>query len=143
MYRIKNRIVIFIVFLPFICICQINKQEVYLYFDETSPETYLVEVNGRMVKEKFYTKGVNKNGNVTFYMGREMLLFNKKNNKIDSCRIEHLENIKMSNIGTLIKKVNKTNAFYPYKVYPNLILIEKINDSIIAKYKVKWEYYIE
>ena len=72
-----------------------------------------------------------------------MLSFIKNNNKIDSCRIEYLKNINMSNIDILIKKVNKTNPLYPYKVFPNLFLVEKINDSIIAKYKVKWEYYIE
>lgn len=118
-----------------------ERQIVYLYFDSTSEKKYSVEVNGRTIKEKYYNKGVKKNGNITFYIGKEMLSFNNK--EIDTCKIQYLENIKISNIKDLKKVVNKENPLYPFKVFPNLFLIEKINDSTIVKYRVKWEYYIE
>jgi len=142
MYRMKNIVIIVIAIFSQFCLSQSNNEErVYLEFNSSSEKTYLVEVNGRKIREKFYSKGIKKNGEITFYIGKEMLSFN--NTEIDTCRIGHLRNIKISNINDLKREVNKINAFYPYKVFPNLYLVEKINDSTIVKYKVKWEYYIE
>lgn len=143
MYRMNKTIVVFIFFLYQFCFSQGNEENTYILFDTSSKKEYFVEVDGKMIKEKFYRKGINKNGNITFSLGKEMLSFIKKDNKIDSCRIEYLKIINISNIDNLIKKVNNTNPLYPYKVFPNLFLVEKINDTIIVKYKVKWEYYIE
>lgn len=121
---------------------QANKKKVYVYFDSFSNKMYSYEIgDGKKGKEKVYTKELKKNGNITFYIGKEMLSLNKK--EIDTCRVEYLKNIKISDLNTLKKEVNKINSLYPYKVFPNLYLVEKINDSTIVKYKVKWEYYIE
>ncbi|MBC8755858.1 hypothetical protein H2O64_14365 [Kordia sp. YSTF-M3] len=138
----KNLTSILLLFSCFFCLAQeVKKQNVYLHFDSNSKKTYLVEVNGKNIKEKFYTKGIKKDGEITFYIDKEMFLSNKK--QADTCSVIYLKNIKISNIEDLKKDVDKINPLYPYKVYPNLFLIEKINDSTIVKYKVRWEYYIE
>ena len=137
----KN-ITIIMILISHFCFSQEKvQQKTFLHFDATSEKTYSVEVNGRIITEPFYSKGVKKNGDITFYIGKEMFYFNKK--KVDTCKIEYLKNIKMSDLSILKKEVNKTNPLYPYKVFPNLYLVEKINDLLIVKYKVKWEYYIE
>nr|WP_099565240.1 hypothetical protein [Gaetbulibacter sp. 4G1] len=121
---------------------QAIEKKIYVYFDTFSKETYSYEVgNGKIRKKKVYIKEFKKNGNIIFYIGKEMLSLDKK--EIDTCRVEYLKNIKISDFNTLKKDVNKINSLYPYKVFPNLYLVEKVNDSVIVKYKVKWEYYIE
>ncbi|WP_430409133.1 hypothetical protein [Kordia sp.] len=121
---------------------QTNDENTYLFFDNLSNETYSYEIgNGKMGTEKIYTKGIKKNGEITFYIRKEMFSSNVK--KTDTCVIANLKNIKMSNIEDIKKEVNKINPLYPFKVFPNLYLVEKINDSTIVKYKVKWQYYIE
>lgn len=136
----KN-ILIIICFTQF-CFCQTKKEQaVYLNYDSNSKITYLVEINGKKVKEKFYSMGIKKSGEITLYIGREMFSSHIKKN--DTCKIDYLKNIKFSKIENLKNEVKKINPLYPYKVYPNLFLVEKINDTTIVKYKVKWEYYIE
>lgn len=130
------------VFISHFCFSQKKlKQKKYLHFDATSKKTYTIEVNGKIIAEPYYSKGVKKNGNITFYICKEMFYSDQK--EIDTCKIEYLKNVKMSDLSILKKDVNRTNPLYPYKVYPNLYLVEKISDSTIVKYKVKWEYYIE
>jgi hypothetical protein len=72
-----------------------------------------------------------------------MFRYYAKSTEIDSCNIKLLKVIKFSDLKTLDKEVNQVNPLYPYKVFPHLYLVEKINDSTILKYKVKWEYYIQ
>lgn len=137
----KNITFIIILISQFCFSQQKVQQKTYLYFDASSDKTFSVEVNGKIITEQFYSKGINKNGDITFYINKEMFYLKKK--EVDTCKIEYLKNIKISNLSNLKIVVNKINPLYPYKVFPNLYLVEKINDSIIVKYKVKWEYYIE
>jgi len=139
----KNIITIIIsIFLSHSCFSQIKEQrKKYLHFDTTSEKTYSIEVNGKIVKESFYTKGINKTGTIKFYIGKEM--FSSIKQEIDTCKIEYLKKINISDLNSLKKEVNRKNPLYPYKVFPNLYLVEKINHNEIVKYKVKWEYYIE
>ena len=121
---------------------QVNEKRIYVYFDGFSNETYSYEIgNGETGRERVYIKELQENGSIVFYIRKEMLSF--KENEIDTCEVEYLKNIKISDLKTLKKKVVKINPLYPYKVFPNLYLVEKVNDSTIVKYKVKWEYYIE
>ena len=137
----KN-ITIIIILISHFCFSQEKApKKTYLHFDSLSEKTYSVEVNGKITTEQFYSKGIKKNGDITFFIGKELFYFNKK--EVDTCKIEYLKNIKISDLNTLKKEVNKTNPLYPYKVFPNLYLVEKINESLIVKYKVKWDYYIE
>lgn len=91
-------------------------------------------------KKFIKTKSSLKNYSYRFYICKELFLSDKES---DTCSINYLHNIKFSKIEDLKKKVYDTNPLYPYKVFPNLYLVEKINDSTIVKYKVKWEYYVE
>lgn len=121
---------------------QTNEKNTYLFFDNLSNETYSYEIgDGRIGTEKIYNKVIRKNGEITFYIRKEKFSFSKK--EADTCVIGHLKNIKILNIEDLKKDVNKINPLYPFKVFPNLFLVEKINDSTIVKYKVRWEYYIQ
>ncbi|WP_046758702.1 hypothetical protein [Kordia jejudonensis] len=121
---------------------QTNEKNTYLIFDNLSNQTYSFEIgNGKIGTEKIFRKEKKKEGNIKFYIKKEMFLSNKKQS--DTCTIDNLKNIKVSKIEDLKKDVNKINPLYPYEVFPNLYLVEKINDSTIVKYKVKWQYYIE
>ena len=119
-----------------------SKEKKFILFDLASYSAYNEELgNGKVGIKKTFIKEFKENGFITFYIGKEMFYFDKK--EVDTCRIEFLDKIKISDINILKNKVNNLNTLYPYKVFPNLYLVEKINDSLIVKYKVKWVYYIE
>ena len=116
----------------------------YIMFDSSSNSTYEYEIgNGKKELRRVFIKENKKDGNITFHIKDKMFTYSYKSNEIDTCSIKYLKNIKFSNLKSLEEKVNKVNPLYPHKVFPNLYLVEKIGDSIILKYKVKWEYYIE
>ena len=143
MYRLKK--IMLILLLSLISqkvLSQKSENKIYLLFDNSSMETYNYEIgDGKIGTEKVYIKELKKNKDIIFYINKEMFYFKKK--EVNTCKIECLRSIKISDLKKLKKEVNKRNSLYPYKVFPNLYLVEKINDSIIVKYKVKWEYYIE
>jgi len=141
---IKKLIFIISIF-PILLFSQEQKKEtVYLLFDTNSIDTYTFETgDGKVTSRAVYIKENKKYKNINFYIGKELFTFNKKKNEIDTCTIKHLKNIKISKIEDLKKIVNKINPLYPFKVFEKLYLVEKINDSTIVKYDVKWEYYIE
>ena len=144
MCRIKKALLV-LTFL-FFCIAYTQEKEtVYLNFDLNSKEMCktLKDGGGYLDIKKYQKiKSQSKKSNYRFYICDELFLF-KRGLKPDTCTIKYLKNIKISNLINLKIEVNKINPLYPYKVFPNLYLVEKINDSIIVKYKVKWEYYIE
>lgn len=127
-------------------IAQQNKT-IYLLFDSKSNEICNIPKSeqGRYhgdTKAKRFLK-INTNINeVKFYICKERFLL-YSNSKNDTCSVKFIEKIKISDIFELKKIVNKENPLYPYKVFKNIFLIEKINDSTFVKYKVKWQYYIE
>ena len=143
MYRLKK--IMLILLLSLISqkvLSQKSENKIYLLFDNSSMETYNYEIgNGKIRIKKVYNKVLQKNKDIIFYIYKEKFYFKAK--EVDTCKIECLRSIKISDLKKLKKEVNKRNSLYPYKVFPNLYLVEKINDSIIVKYKVKWEYYIE
>ncbi|QHI34984.1 hypothetical protein IMCC3317_03300 [Kordia antarctica] len=105
-----------LVLISFKGLSQTNEKNTYLLFDNLSNETYSYEIgNGKIGTEKIYTKGIKKNGGITFYIHKEMFLSNKK--QADTCVIGQLKNIKISNIEDLKKEVNKINPLYPFKVF--------------------------
>lgn len=123
-----------------------EEKRIFIEFDSNSKsETCKIskEDRGRyhtISETKKFTKIVQKNGNIDFYICKE--LFSHKKEK-DTCNSNYLRNIKFSKIEDLKKTISKINPLYPSKVYPNIYMVEKINDSVIVNYKVKWEYYIE
>lgn len=98
--------------------------------------------NGKKEIRKNYIKELKKNEDIVFYINDNMFKYYKRN-EIDSSKIKHLNNSNFSKLKSLKKKVNEVNPYYPYKVFPNLYLVEKINDSLFVKYEVKWEYHIK
>lgn len=119
-----------------------SKEKKFIIFDSSSNSEFKEELgNGKKGIRKTFIKEYKDYGNITFYIGKEMFHFDEK--EVDTCKIEYLKKIKISDLNILKKEVNNVNPLYPYKVFPNLYLVEKINDSLIVKYKVKWEYYIE
>ena len=124
-----------------------NKENYYLKFDSKSEEICQVSKGDRgrfhsIKNTKIYVKNKSskKDYSYRFYICKELFL---AGNEIDTCSIKYLKNIKISKIEELKEIVNKENPLYPHIVFPNLFLVEKINDSTIVKYKVKWKYYIE
>jgi hypothetical protein len=121
-----------------------SNENKYLMFNSLSEANYEYEIgNGKNEIRKVFIKEPKKNGDIIFYIKDKMFRYYKKANEIDSCSLKHANDITFSTLKSLETKVNDINPYYPYKVFPNLYLVEKINDSIIVKYKVKWEYYIE
>lgn len=121
-----------------------SNENKYLMFNSLSETNYEYEIgNGKKEIRKVFIKEPKKNGDIIFYIKDKMFRYYKKANEIDSCSLKHANDITFSTLKSLETKVNDINPYYPYKVFPNLYLVEKINDSIIVKYKVKWEYYIE
>ncbi|TRO66792.1 hypothetical protein [Christiangramia sabulilitoris] len=122
---------------------QNNNKDFYLIFDSLSNKAYEYEIgNGKVAEEKVYRKELKKNGDRIFYIKKELFRNINKANTIDTCNIESWPENNISNLSELKRKLDTINALYPYKVYPNLFLIEKLNDSIFVRYKVKWEYYL-
>lgn len=118
-------------------------QEKFIFFNNNSNETVEVEIgNGKKNRLKKFRKAFKKNNDIHFYINNELFVFKYKESSIDTCKSKYFNKIKFSNLNNLKKKVNSTNPLYPYKVFPNLIIVEK-EDFGIIKYRVKWEYYIE
>lgn len=123
---------------------ELKEETIYIQFNSHSNKVYSYETsNGKYAKEMIYRKEKKGNGNYHFYIGKELFSFNSKKNIIDTCSVEKLKHISFTPIKKAKKKVDKTNGLYPYKVFNKVFLVEKINDSVIVKYDVKWEYYIE
>lgn len=126
-----------------------EKQPTYLEFDAKSEQLCEVSKNdtGRYhstEKTKKYVKikSNSKEHLYRFYICKDLFLFSKKE-RVDTFNIANLKDIKISKIEDLKKEVNKINILYPYKVFPNLYIIEKIDDTTYVSYKVKWKYYIK
>lgn len=120
-----------------------EKETVHLNFDLNSKETckVLKDGGGYLNVQKF-KKIKQKNGSIDFYICEELFSF-KRNLNPDIRNIKHLKSIKISQIEDLKNIVNKINPLYPHDVFKKVFLVEKINDSTIAIYDVKWQYYIE
>lgn len=120
-----------------IIICA-QEKEVFLCFDNFSSETYLKENGiGITISEKKYYKSL-----TNFFIQSE-LFENLKHPINDTLNSSELNKITFSNVDSLKLKVKKSNAYYPFKVFPNISLIEKISENKFIKHKVKWVYYIE
>lgn len=140
--KIKFLLTIILIFLSHHTVSQSNHKR-YLLFNSPSNSSNEYEIgDGKKEIRKNYIKELRKNGDIVFYINDNMFRYYKRN-EIDSSKIKHLKNINFSKLKSLKKKVNKVNPYYPYKVFPNLYLVEKINDSLFVKYEVKWEYYIK
>jgi hypothetical protein len=143
MYRMKKSILIVLAISFQISFSQ-SEEKKYLKFNSFSNSTYEYEVgDGKREQKKTFIKEIKKDGDIIFYIKDKMFRYYTKSTEIDSCNIKFLKLIKFSDLKTLDKEVNQVNPLYPYKVFPHIYLVEKINDSTILKYKVKWEYYIE
>ncbi len=120
---------------------------VYLLFNSNSNETCNIPKSQRgryhsEINDVNDVKIKQKDGKIDFYICNESFIWTRKS-KIDTLSTKDLVKIKFSNILDLIKIVNNVNPLYPAKVFRKVYLVEKLNDSIIVKYDVKWEYYIE
>ncbi|MDW5290834.1 hypothetical protein [Formosa sp. PL04] len=122
-----------------------KEQAVYLSFNSKNDEFCQVQEKDRgryhaVENTKKYLKIEQKNGEIDFYICKELFTSKKE---IDTCDRTYLNKIKISKIEELKKVVDKTNPLYPDKVFPNLYLVEELNDTTIIKHKVRWKYYIE
>jgi len=98
---------------------------------------YHSEINTVNKYEKYVSKS-----KIRFYICKELFVWTKKY-KIDTCSVKNIKGINFSSILDLIEKVNNKNPLYPEKVFKKTYIFEKINDSVMVKYNVKWKYYIE
>ena len=124
-----------------------QKEVVYLLFDSKSESPCIIPESqrGRYHSEIDKVKDLKlkqKDGSVVFYICKESFHWDN-NSKIDTCVNKNLEKIRFSNLSDLIRTVNNENPLYPNKVFKNVYLIEKVNDSVLLKYNVDWRYYVE
>jgi len=124
-----------------------QRQTIYLNFDSLSQEICIIpknEIQNYHDKSevKKYQKKIQKNGEVFFYICGELFIL-PKNTLKDTCSIDDLKNIDLSDIFKLKKNVESVNPLYPEKVFEKVYLIEQINEKYFVKHEVNWEYYIE
>lgn len=130
------------------CVAQDKSEEiVFLHFENNSDATCDIseEQQGRFsgkTETKKYKKISQKNGEIHFYICKELFIFSNNKAK-EILKSDYLKNIKFSAIKDLINQVHESNPLYPDKAFDKIYIIEKISDKKITKYKVKWQYYIE
>lgn len=125
-----------------IIFCQVLETK-YLMFDLVNNPNYTYETgSGKNVTRCRYVKEEKKNGVVVFFIENNRFVFTPLDSQTYCKRVKR-QNVVFSDVDSLLTIVNKTNPFYPYKVFPNLYIVDSITDDEIMKYKVKWEYYIE
>ncbi|MGG8498101.1 hypothetical protein ACQY1Q_16975 [Tenacibaculum sp. TC6] len=127
---------------------QENKETIYLLFNNDNKKTCKVEtefshdndgvIDGYKTTGKYRKK--NTKNFIYFNICDEKFSFNRKKNKVDTCNIYYLKNIKFSTIDYINKKVKSSNLGYLFKnsIFKNIYIIEKISEKTIVKYKVSW-----
>lgn len=127
-----------------------SQKEIYIYFEENSTEICNIpnEQKGRYHGDKKiekYKKIKSSDSNkdsYQFYVCNELFIFENEK-RIKKCGTNYLDNVQFSNIKDLIVIVNNKNPLYPFKVFPNIYIVEKANEKEIFLYKVKWQHYVE
>lgn len=127
-----------------------SQKPIYIYFEENSSEMCTIpsEQRGRyhgdkrVKKYKKINSAEKNNYSHQFYICNELFIFANKG-KIKKCGIEYLDEIKFSDIQELTTTAYNKNPLYPFKVYPNIYIVEKANENEIYLYAVKWLYYVE
>lgn len=131
-----------------------EKESDYFVFNKGGKK-YLKPIKYILFDSKKDKKNID-NTNTYFYIKGRKFLFSKKNQKVDTCNIKFLKNIKFSNISNLekevydfyIKKMKEDDYWkdkikkhpMPIKInsYVKVILVSLENNSLI-KYDVTWE----
>ena len=139
MYKLKILLSIFFMVFSAIAFSQEPK---FIYFDGSSNENYTKEDgSGNTNSEKLFQKSL-VNGHLKYFIKGELfMVLNHKNSEI--LNEDDLKNTNFSSIDKLKIKVQEENVYYPYKVYPDIFLIEKVSENKYQKFKVKWVYHIE
>jgi hypothetical protein len=139
MYKLKITFSISFMVLSVIALSQGPK---FIYFDGSSDEIYSKEDgSGNTNSEKLFQKSLVNGHSKFFIKGELFMVLNHKN--IEILNENNLKNTNFSSIDKLKIKVQKENGYYPYKVYPDIFLIEKVSENKYQKFKVKWVYHIE
>ena len=114
-----------------------EKETVYLLFDTTSNEKYIIEDgSGNSLQQNRYRKEINKKF-IKFKICNDLFLFNKMKNVKDTCTMESLKGIKTVDFNYLEKKHAESKEF-KHHVFEKIYFIEKISRNRILKYEVIW-----
>ncbi|AUC74278.1 hypothetical protein [Olleya sp. Bg11-27] len=121
---------------------KVNK--IYILFDIESKREFSYENgSGNTETTKVFVKEKKNNGKVDFYIEKQLLKFYNKRKELDTICFNNFEDLKFSNIKELRRVVDKKNPLYPYKVFNNIFLVEKLSEDKFLQYSVRWENYIE
>ncbi|MGB6269763.1 MAG: hypothetical protein WBF67_12220 [Olleya sp.] len=120
------------------------EDKIYILFDIESKLEYSYENgSGSTETSKVFVKEEKNNGEVDFFIKKELLKFYNNKKELDTICLNHFKDLKFSIIEELRKIVDKKNQLYPYKIFNNIILIEKLSEDKYLQYRVRWEFYIE
>ncbi len=125
----------------------LQKETVFLYFDANNQETCTISNSqtGRFHSDKpvkRYEKIIQEDKTINFYICNELFKFSS-NSSVDTLSIDLIDTLSFSSIQDLLDKASRENPLYPANSFEKVFLIEKINDSTVVKYDVKWKYYME
>lgn len=121
-----------------------QEKEIFLLFNSTvQPQTCNWNEKDKVKNE--YEKGsIIKNSKelTTYYINHELFQeIPSQKSSIHPCSI--IKRLNFSDINELKAIVKKKNPLYPFKVFPNIYIIEKLHGDNYKMVKVKWLHYIE
>jgi len=147
---IRNSTIIALLFMvTFFQISFGQMDPLYLQFKESSNESFSKEDgSGNIVKEKVYSKSVNSNGDITFFI-KDYLFFHdasKMHQELVSCE-QKVDKSKLLSVNEMENYIKKIKEKYPYgyefsKELPKICIVSKKGDTTMI-YEVIWKYYIE
>lgn len=138
MHRMKNVILILLIFSYTFCFSQKDKKEtVYLFFDKLNKEKCQVPVEGKGYLNLNKFRKEFQGDYIYFKICDETFSTHKTKTFKDTCSIKSLEKIKLVDLDYLVKQYNSVYKF-KHHVFDKIYFIEKLSKDKIIKYEVTW-----
>lgn len=141
--------ILFLVFFPFVSLCQTDIKDIYILFKENSKIQYNKKGEmGKIYRENTYVENKSANGDIDFFI--EGLLFRHDKDKmqrkiLSKSDLTCKELLSPKQIKTHINSIKEEYPLgykYPNKEFPLLYIAKEKKDSIVL-YEVKWQSYVE
>lgn len=128
---------------------QDQKEELYLFFKEDSPDFYWKKGEmGEKFRTSTYLKNQRNNGDIYFYINGLLFIYDKsemEQKNIPCSEIESKDFLTANEVEKHIQVIQKKYPLgykYPSKEYPIMFIVNKEKDKVTL-YEVKWQYYVE
>lgn len=116
-----------------------NKENIYLYFDSNSSETYKFIDEGKEYEIKKFQKNNESDSKLIFKIVDENFRFIKSNNEERIIWEKEFKKINFVSIGFLYNKWKESGLFSKQNVFERIFLVEKSKEKgKYFVYEVKW-----